>query len=81
MEFFEIEKEMTSCDINGPSLSKPLTKRRRLKKKASHPAAFIKLSQGNYQMWSEKLRKFRTTSWVVKICTDFAPVYPDLYLR
>ena len=69
MEFFEIEKEMTSCDINGPNLSKPLTKRRRLKKKASHPAAFI------------KLRKFRTTSWVVKICTDFAPVYPDLYLR
>lgn len=80
MEFFEIGKEITSCDINEPNLGKSLTKRRRLKKKASHPDALIKLSQSNFHMWNEKLRKFRTTSWVVKICTDFAPVYPDLYL-
>ena len=25
----------------------------------------------NYQIWKKKLRKFRATSWVVKICTDF----------
>ena len=80
MQFFEIEKEFTSCDMNEPNLRRTLPKRRKLKKKASHPAALIKLSQSNFQMWNEKLRRFRTTSWVVKICTDFAPVYPDLYL-
>ena len=87
MEFFEIEKESTACDINEPNLRK--SNRRRLKKKASHTAAFIlhQLSQNiifdtdssKNQMWSDKLRKFRTTSWVVRICTDFALVYPDLY--
>ena len=25
----------------------------------------------NYQIWKKKLIKFRATSWVVKICTDF----------
>ena len=87
MEFFEIEKESTACDINEPNLRK--SNRRRLKKKASHTAAFIlhQLSQkiisdtdsSKYNLCSEKLRKFRTTSWVVRICTDFALVYPDLY--
>ena len=87
MEYFEIEEESSTCDINEPNVRK--SNRRRLKKKACHSGAFLlhQLSQNilidtkssKFHMWSDKLRKFRSTSWVVKICTDFAPVYPDLY--
>ena len=89
MEYFKIEEESTeSSDINEPNIRK--SNRRRLKKKAAcHSGAFllhqlsknilIDTESSKYQMWSDKLRKFRSTSWVVKICTDFAPVYPDLY--
>ena len=24
-----------------------------------------------HKVWQKKLRKFRTTSWVVRVCTDF----------
>ena len=84
MEVFEKEKRITFCDNNEPILKKSLTKRRKFKKKASQSESFIKLSQSilldkdssKHQMW----RKFRTTSWVVRICTDFAPLYNDLHL-
>ena len=33
-------------------------------------------SDVNYKILMRKLRKFRTTSWVVRVCTDFAQPVP-----
>ena len=82
MEVFEAETDDEEFNI-------PVKRKPKPKKKKSTQTKFVSLSKhvpipsdiksmdlDNYKMWKRKLNKFRTTSWVVRVCTDFALPIP-----
>ena len=83
-----------AAENESGTVGKYIQKLRRSKRKAkkqdlNKAVEMLKLSslsldgslpaQVNYKMLVKKLRKFRTTSWVVRVCTDF--VQPVSVLR
>ena len=60
-------------------MTKKVKKKRMKKSKSDIPNPMILFNNSDslkHKVWHKKLRKFRTTSWVVRVCTDFAIPYP-----
>ena len=85
MQVFEVDDFNNDFD-DIISNKKSKSRRKKLKKPRIVPTTNQVLSSNlnncnnmestAYKLWRKKLRKFRTTSWVVRVCTDFAIPYP-----